>query len=267
MPSWKVVIVGDWGSTDKVNLRACCSWLLSRCCPHFHSSENAVEMSWSSGHYGVCSNSHGWQSYTEPWYQREAASRRSRHARVKARIHVLGWYARTCCFDSKATYFSRLLEMDLFLCCKLQGCMDVYSAFWYFSYVRLCNSSRDISAVVEEYPAVTRRLVSAAVSMFDSSLWNPVSSVLAQVRIWIQNNVGCPSLFCPFGETHRSWLADISQVIRGFGFGALQPVAASSRSVEAHGILPPLPNCQLLLKQALQPSAPEFKVSALYHSV
>ena len=55
----------------------------------------------------------------------------------------------------------------------------------------------------------------------------------------------------------------VLQVIRGTGFGCpsatIQPPAASSAAAAAP-LLPPLLGCQALLREALQPHTPEFKV-------
>ena len=58
----------------------------------------------------------------------------------------------------------------------------------------------------------------------------------------------------------------VLQVIRGTGFGcpsATIPQASSSASSSAAAaapLLPPLLGCQALLREALQPHTPEFKV-------
>ena len=55
----------------------------------------------------------------------------------------------------------------------------------------------------------------------------------------------------------------VLQVIRGTGFGcpsATIPQPSASSAAVAVPLLPPLLGCQALLREALQPHTPEFKV-------
>jgi hypothetical protein len=129
-----------------------------------------------------------------------------------------------------------------------------------------------MSEVVEDASSkVAQNLVLSAVSVFDSKLWHPATSVLAQVS--------CSCLHAMYGVAYVPTApVFIFQIIRGCGVGSSvtldhQKEHASSSTRRTQSSLPPirsippstapslepLPLCQSILREALEPGAEHFK--------